>query len=150
VASYPGVGPALLADFDRNGGAEESTVATGDSGGAAFVRNGSQWQLAGIINGVQSSVRTTPTGANMTAAIFDLGGLYNTSGSLFAADQTSDIPASFIVSRISPNQSWILAQVPEPSTNAACAAVVVIAAGTWIRRHRRADRGPGPAQLPLA
>jgi hypothetical protein len=150
VASYPGVGPALLADFDRNGGAEESTVATGDSGGAAFVRNGSQWQLAGIIYGVQSSVRTTPTGANMTAAIFDLGGLYNTSGSLIAADQPSDIPASFIVSRISPNQSWIVAQVPEPSTNAACAAVVVIAAGTWIRRHRRADRGPGPAQLPLA
>ena len=139
TSSYPGVGAALVSDFDRNGGAEESTVAGGDSGGAAFVRNGSQWQLAGIIFGVQSTVRTTATGSNISAALFDLGGLYNTSGSLISTDQAADIPASFVMSRVSSNQSWIdsqsVTQVPEASTWAAGLLVVAAGVGSWHRRR---------------
>lgn len=139
VSSYPGVGPALVGDFDRNGGAEESTVAGGDSGGAAFVRNGSQWQLAGIVFGVQSTVRTSPTGSNISAALFDLGGLYNSSGSLIVSDQVADIPASFVMSRVSSNQAWIDTQfttpVPEASTWAA--GLFLAAAGTHVWRRRR-------------
>ncbi len=138
-SSYAGVGPALIGDFDRNGGAEESTVSGGDSGGAAFVRNGSEWQLAGIIFGVQSTVRTTPSGPNLSAAIFDLGGLYNSSGNLITTDQSFDIPASFVVSRVSANQAWIASQsatqVPETSTWAAVLMAGVAGAGSWFRRR---------------
>jgi hypothetical protein len=138
-SSYAGVGAALVGDFDRTGGAEEGTVSAGDSGGAAFVRNGSEWQLAGIIFGVQSTVRATPGGPNLSAAIFDLGGLYNSSGNLITTDQSFDIPASFVVSRISANQSWIAAQsptqVPEPSTWAAVLMAGLVGTGSWMRRR---------------
>jgi hypothetical protein len=147
VASYPGVGAALVADFDRNGGADEATVAGGDSGGATFVRNGNQWQLAGVVFGVQSSVRTSPTGANMTAAIFDLGGLYNSSGSLIATDQSYDFPASFVVSRISGNQSWIVTQVPEASTQAAGVTLAAASLAVW-RRRKRVKSGTDDAPAP--
>jgi len=138
LTNFPVVGSALLADFDRNGGTEEATVASGDSGGANFVRNGGQWQLAGIIYGVQANVRTTPSGTTVSAAIYDFGGLYGTDGNLIVADLPTDIPASFIVSRISApeNLTFIAAQVPEPSTYAACAAAGLVVAGFWLRRRR--------------
>ena len=138
LTGFPVVGSALAADFDRLGGASEATVASGDSGGATFVRNGSRWELAGVIYGVQSSVRTTPAGPTVSAAVYDFGGLYGNNGALIAADGPIDIPASFIVSRISAqeNQDWITTQVPEPSTYAACAATGLALAVFWIRRHQ--------------
>lgn len=118
-ANYPVVGPAMSAGFDRLGGDNEATVGSGDSGGATFVLNGGKWELAGVVYGVQSNVRTTPSGTPVNGAIYDFGGLYGASnGQLIIADEFTDIPASFVVSRISAdsNQQWILTSVPESSS----------------------------------
>jgi hypothetical protein len=132
------IGSILAAGFSRDGGADEATVASGDSGGATFVRVGSEWQLAGIVYGVQSSFRTTPSGSTINAAIFDMGALYGSNGSLVAEDATGDIQALFIASRLgaADNQAWILSQVPEPAHYALVSAAV-LGCGAWFRRRAR-------------
>jgi len=40
---------AIRTTFDQGGSDHEAQAAIGDSGGAAFVQNGSQWELAGIL-----------------------------------------------------------------------------------------------------
>ena len=132
------IGSILAADFTRGGGANEATVGSGDSGGATFVRVGGQWQLAGIVYGVQSAVRTTPSGSTVNAAIFDFGGLYSTSGSLLVADQPTDVASLFIVSRLGAddNQAWLLSQVPEPAAYASVGLGAAALAVMAVRRRR--------------
>lgn len=132
------VGSILAAGFSRNGGANEATVASGDSGGATFVRVGGVWQLAGIVYGVQSSFRTTPTGSTVNAAIFDMGALYGSNGTLVAADAAGDIESLFIASRLgaADNQAWILSQVPEPA-HYALASAAALGFAAWFRKPAR-------------
>ena len=43
---------AIELSYDLAGGADEATLATGDSGGALFYKNGSNWELAGILQAI--------------------------------------------------------------------------------------------------
>lgn len=141
AGTFPGLGQMLVADFDAQGGANEATVAGGDSGGASFILVNGQWQLAGITYGVESSFRTNATLGSVfsNVAADNRQGLFAADGSPSLADSvTEEWGQRWISSRISANQNWIYTQVPEPSTYAAGIAVAAIAATTWWRR-RKAD-----------
>lgn len=139
VSGSTPIGSILAAGFSRNGGANEATVASGDSGGATFVRVGGVWQLAGIVYGVQSAFRTTPSGPTVNAAIFDMGALYGSNGSLVVPDSTGNIESLFIASRLGAddNQAWILSQVPEPLHHGLASAAALLGCAAWIRRRAR-------------
>ena len=51
---------AIQTAFDEAGSAHEAQAAVGDSGGAAFAWNGSQWQLAGILFAVGAPYSNQP------------------------------------------------------------------------------------------
>src|SRR4029453_12897170 len=48
--------------FDQNVSDNEAQAAVGDSGGATFARNGSQWELAGILFAIGSLYQDQPPG----------------------------------------------------------------------------------------
>jgi hypothetical protein len=56
---------AIQTAFDEAGSAHEAQAAAGDSGGAAFAWNGSQWELAGIVFAVGAPYSDQPTGTSL-------------------------------------------------------------------------------------
>lgn len=107
----------IVAGFDRSGGVNEATLATGDSGGAVFIQDGGTWKLAGINYAVQADFATTATGASFKAAIFDGGGLYwgaNLSQRFLVEDQAADQSAAWLATRVSSYVSWIKATAGLP------------------------------------
>ncbi len=100
----------LVAGFDRAGGVNEATLATGDSSGAVFINDGTGWKLAGINYGVQADFAMTATAPSFRAAIFDAGGLYvgaTVSQRFFLPDQAADMSAAWFATRISSYAAWI-------------------------------------------
>jgi hypothetical protein len=75
------VGPLIVARFDTNGLADECHLSAGDSGGAAFVRAGNQWELAGIHYAVDGPYSRTTNGPGFNAALFNHEGFFVESGS---------------------------------------------------------------------
>jgi hypothetical protein len=115
------LGPMIVATFDRNNPlADVATLSSGDSGGGVFIQEGGIWKLAGINYGVETGFRTTAGGSTFNAAIFDAGGLFfdfqDGHGFQQVTDQTGDVSAGWVASRISANSSWIngIIAVPEP------------------------------------
>jgi hypothetical protein len=138
VAAFtdPSAGPLLMATFDANANASEATFSAGDSGGGAFIKVGSTWQLAGVNYGVElGPFSTSPSGtSSFSALLFDSNGYYEqtTSGWVAASG-----PSALYVSRVSSSaaeiQSIIAANpVPEPGS----ALLVVVAATLTLRRRR--------------
>ncbi len=121
----------LLAGFSYDGGANEATLAGGDSGGGVFIRDGSTWKLAGINYAVEATFRTTADGATFNAAIFDAGGLFGDTGDGFTLlpDSSADLEASFYSTRISAYAGWIqeVTAVPEPTAPAGFAGIGLVA-----------------------
>ncbi len=97
----------LFSDFDIVSG--ESQGATGDSGGAAFYKNGATWELAGIMG-------ATGQYPNQPAHTAVLG------NETYYAD-------------LSTYQSFILTAIPEPSDFAMGCGAVVLAIAGWRRRR---------------
>lgn len=120
VVGAEGVATQMLyATFDRDGGENEAHLATGDSGGAVFLREAGQWKLAGINLSVDGYFSTNGvTGSWVNAAIFDMGGLYRGSdgGGFLVPDQEADLPSGFYAARISSSVNWIrsVARIPDP------------------------------------
>ncbi|HTI73025.1 MAG TPA: hypothetical protein VMF06_23830 [Candidatus Limnocylindria bacterium] len=138
------IGQTLYSFLDRSGGADIATVASGDSGGPAFINVGGTWQLAGITYAVESPFRTNSTSTqDFNAAVFDVGGLY-TAGSpnnnLIVADQSTDVPSFWLSSRLSANSQWIYSTIPESSTWVAIAFAGFITGGVGWRRFLKAAR----------
>ncbi|HVY69712.1 MAG TPA: hypothetical protein VHH73_07260 [Verrucomicrobiae bacterium] len=104
-----GLGELLQMNFDANGGVNECDLSDGDSGGGLFINDGGTWKLAGINYSVSGPYNTSSTGDGFYAAIFDEGGLYQQSGSMWV--QTPDFPGSqpgsFYATRISSRVAWI-------------------------------------------
>lgn len=73
VAVEGGTNPGsfLRAWFDQDGGDDEATVSSGDSGGGVFLREDDGWSLAGVMNAVQSEFRRTADGVTFLASLFD-------------------------------------------------------------------------------
>ena len=91
---------SLVSDFDRVGSggtglANESAAATGDSGGALFIKDGSIWKLAGIMTAV------TATGHSY----------YDNSPTL-----PGNQPDNLYSVRLSDYSGWILTTIPEPGS----------------------------------
>ncbi len=104
-----GFGEFLQCRFDSSVGPDECDLSTGDSGGALFIRNGSDWQLAGINYAADGEYNTTGSGEGFFAAIFDEGGLHTLDDTnwVFQPDLQADLPGSFYATRIASRIDWI-------------------------------------------
>jgi len=121
------VGLLLTATFDAVSGRDESAISNGDSGGGAFIKVGSSWQLLGINYGVEGSFdinNLVGDGTEFTAALTDKGGFWegsDTAGWFKNFDSPTDYGSQFYISQISASASAIqnvisIAAVPEPGT----------------------------------
>lgn len=99
------VGGKLCALFDQAGLPNEAHLSAGDSGGAAFVRDGSVWKLAGINSDVDHFASGPDGGGPYEAAYFDVRGSYRSDGTLVGGD--TPVPSGFYLSRISSRIAWI-------------------------------------------
>jgi hypothetical protein len=107
-ATFDQVGPGQI------GLAEECTLSSGDSGGAAFISDGETWKLAGINYAVDGDFSEHPDGSNhFTGALFDTYGLYAQQGSQWVL-VTDHVPTGFYVTRISTKLAWIASVVASP------------------------------------
>ena len=101
----------IYATFDAPGLAEEATLSSGDSGGAAFIEDGSVWKLAGIHYAVDGPFYTDSSGGGaFNGALFDTRGLYysedgNPPYLLITGD--APVPSGFYPTRISSKLGWI-------------------------------------------
>ena len=122
-------------------------LSIGDSGGPVFMQEGGVWKLAGINYAVESAFSTTGTGTGFNAAIFDRGGLYqSTSGGTsgpcsYVTPSVANKPASSYSSSIPANSAWIATVVPEPASISLVAAA--LAGGVYVRRQRRRNPATG-------
>jgi hypothetical protein len=118
----------------------------GDSGGAVFLKDGSDWKLAGINFAVDGSFSLYDTGSNsFNAALFDAGGLYiGRDGSQWnlITNTVEDVPTSFYATRISSNLPWIYTAVPEPEEYTLAAVFLMLGLAVWCRNCLRGTRRP--------
>lgn len=104
------IGELIAATFDSPGGANESHLSPGDSGGGVFIRENGIWKLAGINYSVDGPFNTSTNGNGFNAAIFDDGGLYTKPLGeqwVYSVDLPVDKPSSFYATRIFSNLTWI-------------------------------------------
>ncbi len=107
----------LSMTFDQAGGDDEATLALGDSGGGLFHKNGSAWELAGILLAVG-----TVSGQPSNTSIFTLPAF--SADLAFYRDEILSVTA-----------------VPEPSLTAAILAFGSLATVTGLRRSRKRRSG---------
>jgi hypothetical protein len=107
-----GLTTVFISDFDIVTG--ESQGATGDSGGAAFFKNGANWELAGIMGAIglyQNQPANTAVLGNVT----------------YYAD-------------VANYRSFILGAIPEPSEVALAGGLAAMAVVAWRRRKPVSER----------
>ncbi len=125
VLNAGSLGNLLVASFDATSGRDEATISDGDSGGGAFIKVGSVWQLAGINYGVEGLFDTNNVkndGTEFAAALTDKGGFYegsDSAGWTLNPDLPINNPSQLYLSQISVSASAIqnvmsLAAAPEP------------------------------------
>lgn len=131
----------LYAAFDRQAGENEATIATGDSGGGVFIRDGTLWKLAGINLATDGYFSLTGLANSwFNASIFDAGGLYlgaNASSS-HVVDVDADVPCGFYFARLSSYAGWVYSVVDLPDPPALLRVV-----------SRRTHGAAGDFELPL-
>ncbi len=103
-------GRSLLgADFDTDAGADEVTLAEGDSGGAGFIQEDGVWKFAGINSWIDGPYNTVANGSNsFLAAMFNEEGYFY--DSLTSNGQVTEVgrgPGSLFLTRISSQLGWI-------------------------------------------
>lgn len=109
VNAGAGAGSLLAFSFDARGGTNEAALSVGDSGGAAFIKDG-VWKLAGIHYAVDGPFSLTGTdGSGVNASVFDRGGLYSGGDGRwqYTNDGRKDLPGASYSTRISSNLPWI-------------------------------------------
>jgi hypothetical protein len=109
----------LRAAFDQNGLANECTLSSGDSGGAAFIDDSGTWKLAGINYGVDGNFYTDANGGGeFIAALYDMRGLYlqndNPPPAYVQVTGANAVPAGFYPTRISTKLAWIAGVIATP------------------------------------
>ncbi|MBA3961025.1 MAG: hypothetical protein H0X40_03880 [Chthoniobacterales bacterium] len=101
----------IYATFDAPGLTEEATLSSGDSGGAAFIEDGSVWKLAGIHYAVDGPFYTDSSGNGaFNGALFDTRGLYNSDDGkppYILITGNAPVPSGFYPTRISSKLGWI-------------------------------------------
>ena len=113
----PTLGQFRYCDFDNPGIAGECHLSVGDSGGGMFVLENGLWRLAGINYAVDGPFRTTLTGSDLSATLYDMGGLYAQNPDWMLIDnQAENIPSSFYSSRIAASLAAITGIAPEAAS----------------------------------
>ncbi len=104
------LGPLLRAGFDADGGEEECHLSVGDSGGAAFVREGGRWELAGIHYAVDGPYSWEGSGPGFNAALFNHEGFFWQDGADWVpvTDGGQAGAGSMYISDVSSHAEWIL------------------------------------------
>jgi len=131
-------GIQLTFSFSSGAGANEGTLAYGDSGGPVFMEQDGIWKLAGVNYSVQSSYRLTATGSTFNAAIFDKGGLYTPAAGgtwVYNTPSETPVPALAYSTSTPARLAWInevITPVPEPGTIA-----LLVTAAAWLPARRR-------------
>lgn len=102
----------IYATFDALGLAEEATLSSGDSGGAAFIQDGGVWKLAGIHYAVDGPFYLDDAGSGgFNGALFDSRGLYLSDEmsppNYLLITGPNPVPSGFYSSRISSRLAWI-------------------------------------------
>lgn len=101
-------GEFLRATFDPGGGPNEAHLSNGDSGGAAFILNGSEWRLAGISSAADGGYNTNDSGEGFQATLFDERALYKGSRRSWTLQTSSAAqPGAFYMVRISSYARWM-------------------------------------------
>jgi len=146
-------GSSLYATFDQGGKANECQLSSGDSGGAVFIKDGGAWKLAGINFSVRSSVSTTASSPEFTAALFDTRGFYDLSHDLIS--ESAPVPTGFHAVRMSARMPWIQSIIAPALVNISSRAKVgggdkvaiagFIVTGDPTRDKRVLLRGIGPS-----
>ena len=113
------IGELLVADFDAGAGPNECHLSGGDSGGGVFIKDGSEWKLAGISYAVDGPYNWTGSGGGFNAAIFDGGGLYVADNGNWVPilPLPTPQPGSFYCTRISARVDWINSVLSTPITD---------------------------------
>lgn len=107
----------LAANFDENGLPNECHLSTFDSGGAAFIEDGTVWKLAGINYAVDGPYALDAQGDGAAnASFFDATGFYFYNGNYFQpVPNPAPQPSALYPTRISTKLPWICATVAEAS-----------------------------------
>lgn len=116
ISGAVATGPLLRATFDAGAGPNECALGWGDSSGAAFIKDGESWKLAGINYAVDGPYNTSATGSGFMAVVFDEGGLYKGGENRWTL--TPDLPTqqsgAFYMTRISARIDWIRSIIGDP------------------------------------
>lgn len=109
------LGELIGASFDRNGLPNEAGLATCDSGGGMFLRQGNVWKLAAINFGSGALIKKSADDEPFFANMLDTGGFFVLSREdnqqeetwKFLEDQEEDIPTIIWGTRLSYRLGWI-------------------------------------------
>jgi hypothetical protein len=116
---------AFVTDFDAVAGQAQGSL--GDSGGAVFIKNGSSWELAGIMFAVGATDGTNYgnsfTGQPSNTSVASITGAPNAKSVTFNV-------------QVAVYESAILAAIPEPSSTSLLIACALGAWLIWLKRKR--------------
>jgi len=119
VVANASFGEQLYATFDQTGGVNECDLGIYDSSAPVFIKDGTNWELAGVAGMVDASFNTTNSGAGFNAFIFDVRGLYyGNSSSWVPISNSSPVPSGFYATRVSARMAWIDSTLATPLTAA--------------------------------
>lgn len=95
--------------FDTNAGINECHLSRGDSGGGVFIRESGEWRLLAINYAVSGPYRTSETGQNINAALFDTRGIYQFTGQSWEITERGNfpVPGYFISTLVSARSDWV-------------------------------------------
>lgn len=109
------LGELIGATFDRNGLPSEAGLASCDSGGGMFLRQGNVWKLAAVNFGAGGKFKKTEDDEAFFANMLDVGGFFLQKSEdsqqeeffEFFEDQDEDIPTNIWGTRLSYRFDWI-------------------------------------------
>lgn len=110
-------GSFLRAWFDQDGGDDEATVSSGDSGGGVFLRENDGWSLAGVMNAVQSEFRRTADGVTFLASLFDRRSFFEWDSEVgWQVDPAATVQPGTLwqATRVSAYADWVTRVLGEP------------------------------------
>lgn len=113
-------GELLEATFDADGGSEECALAGGDSGGAWFLLEDGQWQLAGITFAVDGPYNYTDSGAGFHASLLDARGFFVGGEGQWQTVRPSPRPqpSASYATRLAPRLAWVQGVIDTESASA--------------------------------